>query len=61
MMHVGLVGFLVSILKDVGVPNTCMVVITEARDLRAADASRPWDMVVLDYFAEGRHMWWTMM
>ncbi len=54
MMHVGLVRALISILKDVGVPN--MAVVTEARGFRAADASRPRDVVVLDFFAEGRHL-----
>jgi len=38
MMHVGLANVLVSILKDVGEP--CMAVVTEARGLRTADASR---------------------
>jgi hypothetical protein len=33
-----------------------MAVVTEARGLRAADASRPGDVVVLDHFAEGRHL-----
>ena len=40
--------------EDVGVPDK--VVVTEARGLRAADASRPKDVVVLDFFAEGRHL-----
>jgi len=50
-MHDGLVGILVSILKDVGVPG--MAVVTEAKGLRA---TRPGDIVVLDFFAEGRHL-----
>ena len=50
MMHAGLVGVLVSILKDVGIPD--MAVVTKARGLRAADASRLGDVVVLDHFAE---------
>ena len=54
MMQSGLVDVLVSILKDVGVPD--MAVNTEARGLRAADASRLGDVVVLDFFAEGRHL-----
>ena len=54
MMHAGLVSVLVSILKDVGVPN--MALITEARGLRAFDASGHGDVVVLDFFAEGRHL-----
>jgi hypothetical protein len=54
MLHDGLVGILISILYDVGVPD--MVVVTKARGLRAADASRSRDDVVLDFFAEGRHL-----
>jgi hypothetical protein len=54
MTHSGLVDVLVSILKDVGVPD--MAVVTEARGLRVADASRPGDVVVLNFFAEGRHL-----
>jgi hypothetical protein len=54
MMHVGLVSVLVSIPKDVGVPY--MAIVIEARGLRAADASRQWDVVFLDFFAESRHL-----
>ena len=54
MMHSGLVGVLVSILKDVGTPG--MAIVTEAKGLRATTASRPEDVVVLDFFAEGRHL-----
>jgi hypothetical protein len=54
MMRVGLVGVIRSILKDVGIPDLTMV--TEARGLRSADATRPRDVVVLDFFAEGRHL-----
>ena len=54
MMHSGLVGVLVSILKNVGEPD--MVVVIEARGLRAADASRPGDVVVLGFFADYRHL-----
>ena len=54
MMHAGLVNVLVSIVKDVGVPG--MTIVIEARGLRVADASRPGDMVVLDFLAEGRHL-----
>ena len=46
MIHVGLVGVLISILKDVGLPN--MAVVIEARRLRDADASRPGEVLVLD-------------
>jgi hypothetical protein len=31
-------------------------VVTEARGLRAADRSRPGDVVALDFFADGRHL-----
>jgi hypothetical protein len=41
-------------MKDVGMPD--MAVVIEARGLRAADASKPRDVVVLDFFAEGRHL-----
>ena len=51
MMYVDLVGVLTSIFKDVGVPN--MVVLIEARGLRAADAIRPGDVVVLYFFCGG--------
>ncbi len=54
MMHVDLVGVLVSILKDVGIPD--MAVVIEVKGLRAADASRPGDVVFMDHFAEGRHL-----
>ena len=54
MMHSGLVGSLVSIISDVKVLD--MAVVIEARGLRAADASRPGDVVVLNFFAEGRHL-----
>jgi len=53
VIHSGLAGVLVSMLKEVGVP--IMAVVTEARGLRAADASRPRDVVVPDFFVEGRH------
>jgi len=51
MMHAGQVGVIASILKDVSVPNMCVV--TKAKGLRGADASRPGDVVALDFFAEG--------
>ena len=54
MMHDGLVNVMFSILKDVGVP--VMAVVIETRGLRAADASKPGDVVVLDFFAEDRHL-----
>jgi len=54
MMHAGMVSVIVSILKDGGVPD--MAIVTEARGLRDADATRPVDVVVLDFFADGRHL-----
>ncbi len=54
MMHSGLVDVLVSIPKDVGILE--MAIVTEARGLRAADASRPGDVVVLDLFAKDSHL-----
>jgi hypothetical protein len=54
MMHAGLVIVLVSILKDMGVPD--MAVVTKARGLRFADASRHGDVVVIDFFAEDRYL-----
>ncbi len=54
MMHSGLVGVLVSILKDVENPE--IAIVTEARSLRAANASRQGDLMVLDLFAEGSHL-----
>ena len=54
MMHVGLVGLMISILKDVGIPY--IVVVTKARGLCAADASRSRDVVVLDLFAQYSHL-----
>jgi len=54
MMHAGLVEVITSIMKDVGIPNIAVVI--DARGLRATDASRPGDVNVLDFFAEGRHL-----
>ena len=54
-MLAGLVRVLTSIFKDVGEPYM-VVDVTEARGPRAADASRPRDVVVLYFFAEGHHM-----
>ncbi len=53
-MHAWLVGVFCFIIKDVGLPN--MVVIRKARGLRSVDASRHGDEVVLDLFAEDRHL-----
>jgi hypothetical protein len=54
MMHGGLVGVIRSILKDIGLPD--LAIVTEARGLRSADATRPGDVVVLNFFAEDRHL-----
>ena len=52
--HACLIGVLKYILKDIGIPD--IAVITKARVLRASDASRPGDVVVLDTFFVGRHL-----
>jgi hypothetical protein len=52
--HASLVIVLRSILKYVGLMD--MAVVTKARGLRYAYASRLGDVVVLDFFAEGRHL-----
>jgi hypothetical protein len=54
MMHAGLAGVIRSILKDVGIPD--MVVVTEARGPRTTYATRPGDVVVLDFFVEGKYL-----
>ena len=54
LMHIGLVGVMWSVLKDVGIPD--FAIVTEARNLKSADATRPRDVIVLVCFAEGRHM-----
>ncbi len=41
-------------MRDAGVPDASVVL--EARGLRAADRSRPGDVVALDFFADGRHL-----
>ncbi len=43
-----------SIIKDAGIPDIAAV--TEARGLRSYDASRPGDVVVLDFFRDGQHL-----
>ena len=53
-MHSGLVQVIKSIIKDVGIPD--IAVVTEARGLRSSDASRPGDVVVLDFFRDGQHL-----
>jgi len=54
LFHAGLVGVIKTILREAGVPDASVVL--EARGLRAADRSRPGDVVALDFFADGRHM-----
>jgi hypothetical protein len=54
LFHAGLVGVIKTILRETGIPDAAVV--TEARGLRAADRSRPGDVVALDFFAEGRHL-----
>ena len=41
-------------MREAGVPDA--TVVTEARGLRAADRSRPGDVVALDFFADGHHL-----
>ncbi len=53
-MHFGLVKVIQAILREAGVPNALLVV--EARGLKAADRSRPCDVVALDFFAEDKHL-----
>jgi len=55
MFHAGLVGVIKTIMREVGVPADAALV-TEARGLRAADRSRPGDVVALDFFADDRHL-----
>jgi hypothetical protein len=43
-----------TILRDAGVPDASVVL--EARGLRATNRSRPGDVVALDFFADGRHL-----
>ncbi len=54
LFHAGLVGVIKNILKEARVPDA--LVVLEARGLRAADRSRPGDVVALHFFADGRHL-----
>jgi len=54
LLHSGLVGVIKSCLRDAGVLDASIFL--EARGLRAADRSRPGDVVALDFFADGRHL-----
>jgi len=47
-------GCATSFTREAGVPEASVVL--EARGLRAADRSRPGDVVALDFFANGRHL-----
>jgi len=49
-----LLGVIKSILREAGVPEASVVL--EARGLRAADSSKPGDVVALDFFVDGRHL-----
>jgi hypothetical protein len=53
-MHHGLIKVLRGIIEEVGVPKAAIV--EEARGLRPGDASRPGDIVVLDFLDAGRHL-----
>ncbi len=53
-MHFGIVHVIQTILREVGVPEASLVV--KARGLKAADRSKPEDLVALDFFANGRHL-----
>ena len=53
-MHSGLAQVLKSIIKDVGIPG--IVVVIEARDLMSSNASRPRDVVVLDFFRDDQDL-----
>ena len=55
LLHAELIGVITSILKEVEVPAEASMVV-EARGLRAADRSRPDDVVALNFFAQGRHL-----
>ena len=50
MMHHGLVKTLRGIVEESGVPNAAIV--EERGGLRPGDATRPWDIVVMDFAAE---------
>ena len=54
MLHSGIVSIIKTCLRDVGVPEAAIVM--EARGQRAADRSRPGDVVALDFFADVRHL-----
>ncbi len=54
MFHAGLVGVIKTIMREVCVMDAALVM--EARGLRAADRSRPGDVLALDFFADDRHL-----
>ncbi len=54
LLHYGFVNIIKTYLRNGGVPEAAIVL--EARELRAADRSRPGDVVALDFFADGRHL-----
>jgi hypothetical protein len=53
MQH-GLIKSLRVIVEEAGVPKA--VIVEEARGLRAGDATRHGDLVVVDFTAPGRHL-----
>ncbi len=54
LMHRGLIKSLRCIVEEAGVPKDAIV--EEARGLRKSNASRPDDLLVLDFTAPGRHI-----
>ena len=54
LFHAGLVDVIKAILREVGVLDASVVL--EARGMRAADRSRPRDVVAVDFFADGKHL-----
>jgi hypothetical protein len=54
ILHSGLFGIIKTCFGGAGVPDADIV--PEARGLKAADRSRPGDMIVLDFFTYGRHL-----
>ena len=54
-MHAGLISTLQKLLQEAGVLTSATL--TEARGLQGrADKTRPGDIVVLDFYAPGRHL-----
>ena len=53
-MHHGLIKSLRGIVEETGVPKATIV--EEARGLRLGDATRPGDIVILDFAEAGKHL-----